>query len=177
MRIFRKLSSAQGIVWAVIVLAACIGCSSDKSATTLKIGDPAPDFTATDLAGNIFTLSAFKGKPVVLRFWSTDCKYCRADTPIFNEYFNRYKEKGLIVVYINRGSDEAMVRGFVDDLDIPFPVIIDSDQAIARRYNIRLDPQTIVISPEQTIIAAILGGVSKEEFQALLGGYFPEEKR
>lgn len=160
-----------------MALATCMGCSSDNSATTIKIGDHAPDFTATDLTGNIFTLSAAKGKPVVLRFWSTDCKYCRADTPIFNNYFNRYREHGLIVVYINRGADEAMVRGFVDDLDIPFPVIIDSDGAIARKYNIRLDPQTIVITPEQKIIAAILGGVGEEEFQALLGGYFPEEKK
>lgn len=177
MRIIKRVSAIQGFILTVILLTACMGCSSDRSVKTLRIGDPAPDFIATDLDGNSFTLSAFKGKPVVLRFWSTDCKYCRADTPIFNAYFNRYKERGLVVAYINRGSDEAMVRGFVDDLDIPFPVIIDADGAVARKYNIRLDPQTIVISPEQTIMAAILGGVSEEEFQALLGGYFPEEKR
>lgn len=156
----------------VILILLFSGCSADRTPTKIKIGDAAPDFQVTDLEGNIFDLSAHRGSPVVLRFWSTDCKYCRADTPIFNYYFNKYKEKGLIVLYINRGSDEKTVKDFVDDLEIEFPVVLDKDSSISKSYNIRLEPQTIIISPDHHILAAILGGVSEQEFEELLGGYF-----
>jgi peroxiredoxin len=117
------------------------------------------------------SLAGYQGQPVILRFWSTDCKFCRADTPIFNQYFEKYKEAGLRVVYVNRHSDEATVRQFVADLEIGFPVLIDKDGTISARYNIKVEPQTIIISPDHRILAAILGGVSEAELKSLLGGY------
>ncbi|MGV1098895.1 peroxiredoxin family protein [Thiovibrio sp. JS02] len=158
----------------LLVLAACAG--EDKKVAKLKIGDPAPDFAVSDLAGRTVSLAAFRGQPVVLRFWSTDCKYCRADTPIFNRYFEKYKERGLRVIYVNRNSDEATVRQFVADLEIPFPVVLDRDGAISASYNIKMEPQTIFISPRHTILAAVLGGVSEGEFQNLLGGYLRDPR-
>jgi len=158
----------------LFVLGACSG--GDSAAKKLKIGDPAPDFFGTDLSGHPLSLSEYQGQPVILRFWSTDCKFCRADTPIFNQYFEKYKEAGLRVVYINRHSDEATVRQFVADLEIGFPVLIDKDGAIASRYNIKVEPQTIIISPDHKIIAAMLGGVSEAELKNLLGGYLGKDK-
>lgn len=150
-----------------LALAACSG--GDQAVKKLKLGDQAPDFSGTDLNGQPVSLAAYQGQPVILRFWSTDCKFCRADTPIFNQYFENYKEAGLRVVYVNRHSDEATVRKFVADLEIGFPVLIDKDGTISSRYNIKVEPQTIVISPEHKIIAAILGGVSEAELKSLLG--------
>ena len=153
----------------LLVLAACSG--GDSAAKKLKIGDQAPDFSGTDLNGQPVSLAGYQGQPVILRFWSTDCKFCRADTPIFNQYFEKYKEAGLRVVYVNRHSDEATVRKFVADLEIGFPVLIDKDGTISTRYNIKVEPQTIVISPDHKIIAAILGGVSEAELKNMLGEY------
>lgn len=153
------------------------GCEGSKPEKPLRLGDPAPAFTAVDLAGQPVTLAAWKGKPVVLRFWSTDCKYCRADTPIFNSYFEKYREQGLQVVYISRNPDERVVRDFVADLDIRFPVVIDTKGELAALYHVKLDPQTIIINPEQKIVAAILGGVSEAELQRLLGDYLQGVKR
>jgi peroxiredoxin len=75
------------------------------------------------------------------------------------------------VVYVNRHSDEATVRQFVADLEIGFPVLIDKDGTISARYNIKVEPQTIIIGPDHRILAAILGGVSEAELKSLLGGY------
>ncbi len=159
----------------LFILAACSG--GDSAAKKLKIGDPAPDFSGTDLNGQPVSLAAYQGQPVILRFWSTDCKFCRADTPIFNQYFEKYKQAGLRVVYVNRHSDEATVRRFVADLDIGFPVLIDKDGAISTRYNIKVEPQTIIISPEHKILGAMLGGVSEAELKDILGGYFSKDTK
>lgn len=158
----------------LFVIAACSGGGS--GAKKLKIGDTAPDFSGIDLSGHPLSLAAYQGQPVILRFWSTDCKFCRADTPIFNQYFEKYKDVGLRVVYINRHSDETTVRKFVADLEIGFPVLIDKDGVISSRYNIKVEPQTIIISPDHKIIAAMLGGVSETELKNLLGGYFGKDK-
>lgn len=156
----------------LLVLTAC--SSGEQAAKKLKIGDPAPAFAGTDLSGQPLSLAGYQGKPVILRFWSTDCKFCRADTPIFNHYFEKYRQAGLRVVYINRNSDEATVRQFVADLEIGFPVLMDKDGAISKQYNIKLEPQTIVLGPDHRILAAILGGVSEAELKGLLGEYFSE---
>ena len=151
-----------------LLLAACGGEANRK----LAVGDKAPDFTAVSLTGEKIQLNAWKGSPVILRFWSTDCKYCRADTPIFNYYFDKYKKKGLRVVYVNTGQESlARVKAFVTDLDIPFPVIKDKGEAIALQYNVKIVPQTIFISPDGVILTAILGGVGEAEFKEILGVY------
>lgn len=147
------------------------GCSGGNESKRLTIGDAAPDFTAIDLSGQPLSLAGYTGKPVILRFWSTDCKFCRADTPIFNQYFDKYKDAGLRVVYVNRNSDEATVRNFVADLAITFPVVLDKNGVISALYNIKVEPQTIVIGPDHRIMAAILGGVSEEELRRLLGDF------
>ena len=160
------------LLLAALLLALASACSpGGKAAKKLRIGDQAPDFATVDLAGQPVSLAGYRGQPVILRFWSTECRYCRADTPIFNAYFNKYREAGLRVVYINRDADEATVRRFVEDLDIPFPVVLDRGGLISERYDIRIEPQTIFISPEQKIISAVLGGVSEEEMRVLLGKY------
>ena len=164
-KFFKLLLCFSVLVWAT-------GCAPEKT-QTLKIGDKAPDFTVQDLENNTISLSDYTGYPVVLRFWSTDCEYCKVDTPIFNFYFNKYKKDGLKVVYINSIADEETVRNFVGALEIDFPVVIDKDAMIAKSYRVRIVPQTIIISPDQTILAAILGGVGEAQLKEFLGPYLP----
>lgn len=154
-----------------ILLFIMAGCGEEKKAR-LKIGDKAPDFTVNDMNGNTLNLASWKGKPVILRFWDTECKYCRADTPVFNQYFEKYKEKGLKVVYINTGKESVeVVANFVKDLEIPFPVVMEKGEQVAAQFNVRIVPQTVIIDPEQTIIAAILGGVGEAELKELVGQF------
>ena len=150
-----------------------IGCSDEKTGR-LKIGDRAPAFTIVDLQGQTISSRAWRGFPVILRFWDTECKYCRADSPLINSYFDTYQNRGLKVLYVATANEtEERVRSFIDDLDIGFPVALDRDGKMAEDYQVSLVPQTIFISPDQKIITAILGGVGEAELQELLGPYLP----
>jgi peroxiredoxin len=159
------------LVFLVTVLFACAGSNRESK---LSKGDPAPAFQTHDLNGQPVSMAAFQGNPVILRFWSVDCRYCRADTPIFNQYFERYKDKGLKVIYINTLSAVDEVHSFVADLAIRFPVVLDTDGAIAASYRVKLVPQTIIISPAGRIVAAQLGGVGEEELKTLLAPFLPD---
>ena len=150
------------------------GCSSGDS-NRLKIGDQAPDYSITDLRGEIITSADWKGFPVILRFWDTDCKYCRADTPIVNRFFDQYQRRGLKVLYVAMANETLdSVESFVKDLEIVFPVALDHDGKMAADYEVRMVPQTIFLSPDQKIITAILGGVGEAEIQELVGKYLTE---
>lgn len=146
-----------------------LGCSSDEPLQRLKIGDKAPAFVGLDLQGEAFNLADFSGEPVIIRFWDTSCKYCKADTPVFNSLQDKYSDKGLHIAYINTLSNLEEVNQFVEDLGINFPVLMDDGGVIASAYSIRVVPQTIVIDRSHTIIGAISGGVSEEILLDLLG--------
>ena len=152
-----------------MLLTAC----SQENVKKLEVGDSAPVFSLQDLDGNTFNLSDLKGSPVLLRFFLVDCKFCRADTPVFNDFYTRYHKKGLQVLYLDSlGIDQKVVKAFVKELGIVFPVAQDIGGTVSSSYNVRALPQTIVLDPEHTIIAAILGGVSEPELTQLLSPYF-----
>lgn len=168
-RILRSFFSVVAIVFCGMLLAAC---QPERKGGPLGAGDQAPDFAAKDLDGNIIVLSSLAGKPVVVRFWETNCKYCKADTPIFNHYFEKYKSKGLNVVYVSSFYEDLdAVKRFVDLLEVPFPVVMDSNAKLADLYNIKIYPQTFMIGPDRTILANLFGGVGEAEFNELLGEY------
>ncbi len=151
-----------------LLVAACSGDVSSR----LKIGDRAPAFSIVDLQGQAISSENWRGSPVILRFWDTECKYCRADSPIINSYFDTYREQGLKVLYVATANETIeRVKAYMEELDLGFPVALDKDGSMAQEYQVSLVPQTIFISPDQKIITAVLGGVGEAELQELLGPY------
>ena len=161
-------------VWLLLILLLCMlvsSCSKEK-AEKLEVGDSAPSFSLKDLDGNPVNLADMKGAPVVLRFFLTDCKYCRADTPVFNDYYTKYSDQGLRVFYIDSlGIEPKVVRAFTRELGIVFPVAQDKEGKVSASYQVKVLPQTIVLDPEHKIIAAILGGVSEQQLSQLLSPF------
>jgi len=149
-----------------------VSCGQNEG-NKLEIGDSAPPFSLQDLDGNRIQLSDMTGSPVLMRFFLTDCKYCRADTPVFNEFHSRFADQGLKVLYIDSlGIDSQVVKTFARELGILFPVVQDKGGNVSAAYMVRALPQTIVLDPEHRIMAAILGGVSEAELERLLSPYF-----
>src|SRR5260370_32658715 len=69
----------------------------------IQVGKPAPDFILTDVDGRYYSLSALKGKPLLINFWATWCVPCRDELPLIRDEYRAHHAEGLEVVAINFG--------------------------------------------------------------------------
>lgn len=176
MQMLKYSGSIPGAVAKVILTALFVfflwGCSEVEEKRELQLGDTAPDFAVKDLSGNVIVLSSLKDTPVILRFFETNCKFCKADTPAFMDFYTRNGSKGLVVLYIGSFYESAQsLQNFADELGLIFPVAMDSGGRLADLYNIRAYPQTLFLGPDKKILAAILGGVGEAELEEIMGKY------
>ena len=65
----------------------------------------APDFTLNDADGKPITLSALKGKVVLLDFWATWCGGCKIEIPWYIEFDKKYRGQGLAVLGVSMDED------------------------------------------------------------------------
>lgn len=68
---------------------------------------PAPDFTLADIDGNNVSLSSLKGKYVLVDFWASWCKPCRAENPNVVKAYNQYKGKNFTVLGVSLDKEKA----------------------------------------------------------------------
>ncbi len=67
----------------------------------MAIGETAPDFTLPSADGKAYSLSQFKGKVVLLELFAPWCPHCQGDAPLFNEVYEKYKDKGVQVLAVS----------------------------------------------------------------------------
>ena len=97
---------------------------------TLKEGDKAPDFTATDQNGNAISLGDFKGKNVILYFYpKDDTPGCTAEACDFRDNYQSMLSKGFEVIGVST-DDEKSHKKFETKYSLPFPLIADTDKSI-----------------------------------------------
>ena len=164
------------VACAIMLVACMLSCSSEKS-KRIRIGDPVTPFSAEDITGKVIALDDYKGNPVILRFFLVDCKFCTADTPAFNAYFEKHQSDGLKIVYINNDAPNLEpVQDFAEKLAIRFPVIADPEGLIAAQYNIKAQPLTLMLDRQHRLLAALLGGVSEDELADVMEPHLSTKK-
>ena len=81
-------------------------------------GNPAPDIAKDDyVTGKPFALSSLRGKVVLLDFWASWCKPCRASNPHVKALYEKYRKKGFDVVYVadNDSRPEDALKAIEQD--------------------------------------------------------------
>jgi thiol-disulfide isomerase/thioredoxin len=131
-------------------------------------GKPAPELAATDVQGKPLTLSAFKGKTVLLDFWTTWCGPCRADGPALDKLYRKYGEKDLVIVGVSVSEEREIVTKFLSEHPHSYPIVLTTENEMPRPYQIGAFPTYIVIDRDGTVSAAVEGDKGFSDLRKLL---------
>jgi peroxiredoxin len=140
----------------------------------LKAGQQAPDFTLELHGGGEVTLSALRGKPVVLNFYTTWCRPCQAEMPDFQAISEEYGGR-ISVLGISSGESRDVVDAFLARAGYSYPMAYDPGGAVSAIYGIQFIPQTWVLDADGVIVEYIPGGTDAQKLrQALDRALSPE---
>ncbi|MFQ5931731.1 MAG: redoxin domain-containing protein, partial [Nitrospiraceae bacterium] len=157
----RRQSKSVVYVAAVAILALVFGIVWMQSSKyePLTVGRVAPDFDLPDLEDNYVRLSDFRGKVVFLNFWATWCKPCREEMPSMEILHRNFEQDGLVVlaISIDRVTTKQEIPPFVKNLNLTFPVLIDSWGQTDKRYKLMGVPETYIIDQRGILREKVIG--------------------
>jgi len=131
-------------------------------------GFTAPDFSLPDLQGNVITLSQFRGRPVLVNFWTTWCPYCVEEMNALEKTYRRYVDQGLVILAVNVQEKAETVAPFAHDQDLTFPILLDSDASTARTYFTIAIPTSFFIDWRGVVRVIHLGPLTEEAIDTYL---------
>jgi peroxiredoxin len=141
---------------------------AERETILMKVepGQPAPDFTMNDTTGKAFQLSSLKGSFVLVDFWASWCRPCRAENPNVVAAFNKFKGKGFTVLGVSLDSErEKWLKAIAAD-HLTWNHVSDlagwKNQA-AQLYGVMSIPGNFLLDKEGKIVAANLRGEALEQ--------------
>ncbi|MFA5033547.1 MAG: TlpA disulfide reductase family protein [bacterium] len=151
----------------LLCLVLLIGCKQGGAKTNQKIDDSTgakiadtsrltpPDFTLYSLDSTEYTLSEQTGKVVFVNFWAPWCPPCRAEIPALIELYEKYKDKGFLILGIGMDKEKAL-KDYVQKNGIKHPVLIGNEE-VAKNYSIRGIPTTYILDKQGKIVTQHTG--------------------
>ncbi len=138
-----------GATWVVV--------GSERPSAPAAEGHAAPDFRLPLLDGAEQSLSALRGRVVLLNFWATWCKPCEDEMPAMQRLYDALAGTGfeLLAISVDEGDDE--VRAFRDRLALRFPILRDPEKKAATAYQTFRFPESWLIDADGTIVARYIG--------------------
>lgn len=162
---------------------AAAGCSGSESAAgdstrfvSVKPGysevsltkrKPAPALAGTTLTKTSLSLSALRGKVVVVNFWGSWCAPCRAESAALETVAKATASKGVSFVGVDERDSRPNALSFVRGHGVSYPSIFDDDGSLAAAWPAAAGPPyTFIIDRQGRIAARYLGGVTPDDLQS-----------
>lgn len=147
---------AGALLWALPVVAATPG----------EAARLAPRFAVRSVEGKAVTLDTLLQQgPVLLDFWATWCKPCVTSLPAVQRLWQQHGAAGLTVVAVSIDGPRnfAKVRPFARSLGLTFPIVLDEDGSLARRFDVTVVPTSILIGRDGRIAHVQVGYTAGQE--------------
>lgn len=153
----------------VLVGGYAIGSSVFGGSGKPEEGSRAPNFDLLGLDGLTHTLDEYKGKTIVLNFWGTWCAPCVKEMPALQAQWEKWKDKDVVVLGVNVGEDQMTIENFVKQVDINFPILMDTGRDAVRSYGISPLPTTIFINSKGRIESIHIGQLDLDSLDDQIG--------
>ena len=130
----------------------------------------APDFTLPDLDGKKVSLSDYRGKLVIIDFFSTTCPVCVELIPNLREVYKKFKDHDLVILGIDLDAvpNEQALKEFVRRKRINYPVLIGNEDIVLKYGGFSVLPYMVFIDKEGKIFKTHQGYIEKKELEVYI---------
>lgn len=136
----------------------------------IEPGRLAPEFTLARRDSSLVSLADYRGKVVVLDFWASWCRPCRASFPWVREFYEEYREKGVEIIGVSIDENKASWEKALDEERLPWPQVIDEIEKVRSRvgglYHVLAVPMFVVVDKEGKIV--VRAHMEKKELSAVV---------
>ncbi len=142
-------------IMAFIFTAGCVeGDSRRTEAAPPRELDVTQMFVLKNLSDELVRLEDLlkQNKAVLINFWATWCPPCREEIPDLIELQEKYKDSSFTVLGIDVGESKTKVSGFVEKMEINYPVVLDEDMSVTESYKVVGIPTTYLVNSEGKIL-------------------------
>ena len=138
-------------------------------ATASWAASQAADFTLPSvLDGKSYSLSQFRGKVVLVNFFTFFCGPCREEMPSLNQIYNENKGSGYVTIGIGLASNPTQLRFLVKQLGLDYPVLVGDDKVAKAYGDVEVVPTTFIIDKSGNVVQKIVGTRSKDDFLKMI---------
>lgn len=166
----QRPTSGRRAYWiAAAVVVAVVGAAwlARNRVTPVAAGYAAPDFVASNAAGNAVTLADYHGRVLLLNVWATWCGPCEEEMPAMQRLYERFSRDDFEIAAIsidappgrfdplgNAGGDPV---AFARERGLTFPVLLDPSGEIQRVYRTTGVPESFLIGRDGMIWKKVAG--------------------
>lgn len=131
-------------------------------------GKSAINFKLESIDGGQVELSKLYGLgPILISFWATWCKPCIEEMREYNNIYEELKDKGfnLIAISIDNEKTISKVKPFIKSRNYKFPVLLDKNSDVARKYYAQQIPYSVLLDKDGKIVYSHLGFMKGDEIK------------
>ena len=129
----------------------------------------ATDIILNDLSGQSVRISSYKGKPVILFFWTTWCPYCRDELRKLNQLYSQIHKEGIVVFGVDVRESKSKVERALKGYALNFAMLLDEGGSLVYEYGLRGVPTYVFLDKAGQVVSQTQS--LPENYKNLLSGY------
>jgi peroxiredoxin len=146
------------LVFLVVVGGAVYIYTNLPTTTAVVVGDVAPDFQLEDTEGNQVSLSALRGKVVLVNFWATWCPPCIEEMPSMGRLNEVMAGDDFVMLAVNTEENgRNVVAAFLKKTPYTFPILYDDQGVVQKLYGVFKFPESFIIGKDGIVAEKIIG--------------------
>jgi peroxiredoxin len=140
-----------------------VNLAGDVAGAAPAVGATPPGFSGVTYDGTAVSLADYAGKPVWLTFGASWCPDCRSEVPDVEATYQKYKDRGLVVLGVFISETAADISGYAGRAGLTFPIVVDERTIIASTYRTMGIPTHFFISADGKIREIRIGALHRDD--------------